>query len=310
MKRMIICMMTLLILLSGCSNTAEKNKNLCLEKAVEYAVTYLNAERGYDISAEYSLKCYLKAAKEWYPQSYKLTENGKELLWFVIEESDGEIAAGGVLYFTYNGKDLKLYPVFSSDDLNDFKTEVTAVNVNEHLYLEDAQVADLDGKYTLTDKAHLDTIREYLRSNAILFEVKEGDEVAIYEHLNIIRLEYDKDSKKIVSVENSHLHYPMAINGEVVKLIAFTPDLSLSSGSIDVDDGEPWKKYIEDETAFILASATPFQSSRGIVFKANEDDSVTAPVIIKKAYQQLKALAAKQEPYQLLFKFIYHENGS
>lgn len=302
MKKLFLCVLAVLILLSGCENAPELN--IHVDQATSYAVNYLNNVVGYDSNSKYELKYFLKSEKESYPQLYRLFANGNEILAFIIKPEEDIGPISGVLYYEENGQKMMAYPAFETDTAL-FTVEGEKVNLNDYLYLEYVTDISIEGEFIETDESCYEALKSFAINELPFAFANKGDEITVYEHLNIIRIEYSKEKKGIIRDNSGFLYFPIAVNGVISFLLYTSPDCTVDKGACMSGDSAIWVEAIEQGKPFVLASANPLPPSEGIVIMADSDPSFTVPMIIKKAYKQFKEEAEKQKPYKELFRFIY-----
>ncbi len=300
MKKLLAIILVVLFFISGCESAPELD--IHVDQATSYAINYLNNFSGYDNTKNYELKCYVQSEKESYPQLYRIIEDGNTLFEFIIKPEE-DVGVSGILYFTENGKKLIVYPAFETNTAL-FDKEINQTELNQYLYLEYVTSVDIEGEYKTTDESLFENLKAFAINELPFVSAQKGSEITIYEHLNLIRVKCSSDGKAIVRDE-SFLYFPVAVNGTISFLLETSTDCTIDKGACASEDDEIWIKAIEQGKPFIIASENQGAMGTGIMITADEDAEFTVPMILKKAYAELKAEAAKQQPIKELFSFTY-----
>lgn len=296
MKKSLILIIGLLLLLSGCAKP-EVKVEVCKDQAFSYAANYLNNVVGYDASKEYKLECKIQDVNKSFPQLYHLTEDETVILSFVIaDEGIGEAN------YMFNGKEIALSRVDNSFDDSGFTNKVLDSVINDSLYLEKVNSIDINASYGTTEEDKFDLIKQAVIASNLLYEFSVGDEITVYEHLNVITVTYDRDKNEIVSTDVSKYEYPIAVNGKIVGLVRVNSETYETIGAAWIE--EEVADLIDREDKFIVSIGYGAMQ-QGICISANEDITITVPVILNKSYVELKKIAENQEVYKELLTFVF-----
>ncbi len=301
MKKTFTIIITLLILLTGCSTVSNDNDDYT-EMAIDCCLSYLYREHGYDVDNSYTLKKYLKSEEDQSVQAFVLYENNDSILFFTLEKVDEDPGMGLLIY---DGNVMYSYSPLETNALTNYPIENSSTIItSDRFILESVDSINMNTDYQLTDPINYQAIQDLV---SVYLNYDEPVTVTVYEHLNVINVNYDKQTNSIICSNNDILEYPILINGQAIELVQISSDYSSTSGSSPLDEDHLIVKALNDKIPFVIACASN-SSSNGIVIRSDETIEITAPVILKKAYSQLLEEAKKMSTYQELFTFTFNND--
>lgn len=301
MKKIILIFSALLILLTGC-NTTTNNKDGYTEVATSCALSRLNNVHGYDPDNTYTLKSYLMSKEDKASQAFVLYENDNSIMFFTLEEVEQDDGVGTLIEI--DGQKY-LYQLVDESITDKYTVENSSTIItSDRFILESVDSINMNTDYQLTDPINYQAIQDLV---SVYLSYDEPVTVTVYEHLNVINVNYDKQTNSIICSNNDILEYPILINGQAIELVQISSDYSSTSGSSPLDEDHLIVKALNDKIPFVIACASN-SSSNGIVIRSDETIEITAPVILKKAYSQLLEEAKKMSTYQELFTFTFNND--
>ena len=301
MKKTFAIIITLLILLTGCSTVSNDNDDYT-EMAIDCCLSYLYREYGYDPDNTYTLKSYLMSKEDKASQAFVLYENDNSIMFFTLEEVEQDDGVGTLIEI--DGQKY-LYQLVDESITDKYTVENSSTTItSDRFILESVDSINMNTDYQLTDPINYQAIQDQI---SVYLSNDEPVTVTVYEHLNVINVNYDKQTNSIICSNNDILEYPILINGQAIELVQISSDYSSTSGSSPLDEDHLIVKALNDKIPFVIACASN-SSSNGIVIRSDETIEITAPVILKKAYSQLLEEAKKMSTYQELFTFTFNND--
>ncbi len=301
MKKTFAIIITLLILLTGCSTVSNDNDDYT-EMAIDCCLSYLYREHGYDPDNTYTLKSYLMSKEDKASQAFVLYENDNSIMFFTLEEVEQDDSVG--MLIEIDGQKY-LYQLVDESITDKYTVENSSTTItSDRFILESVDSINMNTDYQLTDPINYQAIQDQI---SVYLSNDEPVTVTVYEHLNVINVNYDKQTNSIICSNNDILEYPILINGQAIELVQISSDYSSTSGSSPLDEDHLIVKALNDKIPFVIACASN-SSSNGIVIRSDETIEITAPVILKKAYSQLLEEAKKMSTYQELFTFTFNND--
>ena len=301
MKKALTIITVLLILLAGCSTISNGNDDY-VEAATNCALSRLNNVLGYDLDNTYTLKNYLKSKDDTSSQLFVLYENDNSIMFFTLKEVEQDNGVDTTIEI--NGKKY-IYQLSDESALTKYPTENSSTTItSDRFILESVDSINMNTDYQLTDSVNYQALQDLI---SVYLTYDEPVTVTVYEHLNVINVNYDRQTNSITCSNNDTLEYPILINGQTIELVQISSDYSSTSGSTPSDEDHLIVKALNNKIPFVVACASN-SSRNGIVIRSDETIEITSPVILKKAYSQLLEEAKKMSTYQELFTFTYSNN--
>lgn len=301
MRKAITMIMTLLIFLTSCSTTSNNNDGY-VDAATSRALSRLNNVLGYNLDNTYTLKNYLRSKNDMSSQLFVLYVNNNSIMFFTLEEVEQD--NGGDTIVEVNGKKY-IYQLLDESTLANYPVENTSTTItSDRFILESIDSINMNTDHQLTEATNYQAIQDLI---SVYLSYDEPVTVTVYEHLNVINVDYDKQTNSIICSNSDTLEYPIKINGQAIELIQISLDHSSTSGSIPLDEDILIVKALNDKVPYVIVCSSN-TSINGVVIRSDETIEITAPVILKKAYLQSLEGAKKMSAYQELFTFTYSNN--
>ena len=301
LRKALLVFIVLILVLCGCSPSG-KNKldQTTEERAVSFALDYLNNEHGYDLSHKYEIICHQESKDNEFPLEFDLQEDGKSIYKFLFIFSS-EPGIGG-LHYEYNGGFVSMVPFGPEQE---FTVDAGKIDLTGKFVLEEIDTNELNDPYASTTDENREKLKQYV--HILLPEIKDGDKITIYEKIHYVVLDVNAEKKAFIR-EREVIDFPVTVNDSNVYIMSVSPDYEAVMGSRPADgENDAWVKALKEGKPFLIVAAGKLYYYKELTVTSDTDLNNILPMIMRKCAPQIKDILAGQQPNKILAEFTFSE---
>lgn len=297
MKKIIILLVTVFLLLTGCKSKYEPDFQLL--SIIQSALMNELNTRGYNESSQYILEGPYTSEGNEFPRIYVLKVDGKEVSCILCNYSV-EVGYGGI---NYPYKDGYVTCLIHSDVLqmkDGWKSERAEVKVNEWFFNVQNVVIEENDKKLSDDDIQL--ITNMFQGGALGYAdlLKNGDEIGIHGPLIHYFTKYVSTEDTIELIQQDFCELILTVNGEPFFYMTFNPaDKSVGLTTLEPDYQANIINALKNNKSFILMPMDV------VITADSEYDPNLLPVLARKASKTVIEKAKTIPPYECIASFNF-----